>query len=191
MVLHLGKKGIRVMGVAESFRGSDVRSVLCAVVMRADRIIDGVAFGAAKLEGYDATKQIYQIFKRLHRNDINLIILSGCIISLYNIVDVYELAKKTHLPVICLTYKESAGIEDALRSHFGVRAGRRLQLYRRLGGRSELKLKSGYRVFVRLAGLAEKRAEEVLNTFTLQGAIPEPIRVAKLIARSRLRSADP
>jgi endonuclease V-like protein UPF0215 family len=179
------------MGVAESFNQSAERSLLSAVVMRADKIIDGIVFGSAKLEGFDATLQVYRMFRRLHRNDINLILLSGCIISLYNIVDVDVLHEKTRIPVICLTYKESAGIDQALRNRFGKDEKHRLELYHRLGVRSAVKLKSGYRVFVRLSGISQRQAEDVLNIFTLQGAVPEPVRVAKLIARSGINSDLP
>jgi endonuclease V-like protein UPF0215 family len=44
MVLHVNKKGIRVLGIAESFKRGEEKSVLAGVVMRSDNIIDGVAF---------------------------------------------------------------------------------------------------------------------------------------------------
>ena len=56
--------------------------------------------------------------RRLGRRDVNVIMLSGCIISHYNIVDIDGVSKQTGRPVICLTYRESAGIEDSIRHQF-------------------------------------------------------------------------
>jgi endonuclease V-like protein UPF0215 family len=184
--LHLNKPGIRALGVAESFRQGQRRSVLAGVVMRSDFVIDGVALGRTAVGGDDATYSIASLFRRFKRNDVNLIIVSGAILSLYNIVDVDGLSAKTKLPVICLTYKETSGIEDSIRRHFPEGAEEKLQAYRSLGKRTGLRLHTGHRVYVRTAGLRSSAVKPVLDAFTLQGSIPEPVRVAKLLARASL-----
>jgi endonuclease V-like protein UPF0215 family len=186
MKLHLNKPGIRALGVAESFRQGQKSSVLAGVVMRSDYIIDGVAYGRTLVGGDDATDSIASLHRRLARNDINLIMVSGAILSLYNIVDADRLSQKTGLPVVCLTYKETAGIEDSIRLHFPGGAEEKLRAYRNLGGRTRILLRTGKRVFVRTAGLEREEAKRVLDAFTLQGSIPEPVRVAKLLARAAL-----
>jgi len=183
MRLHLNKPGIRALGVAESFKEGDVKSRLAGVVMRSDLVIDGFVLGTATLGGDDATMSVVKMFRALRRNDVNLIILSGCIISMYNIVEVDSVSKKTGLPVICLTYNESRGIERAIKHHFSD-SGKKLASYRGLGERRQVKLSSGYRVYVRASGVTDREAEEAINLFTLQGSIPEPVRVAKLLARA-------
>lgn len=185
MRLHLNKPGIRALGVAESFRQGQRRSVLAGVVMRSDLVIDGVALGRTEVGGDDATTAVASLFKRFKRNDVNLIMVSGAILSLYNIIDVDALAKRTKLPVICLTYKETAGIEGSIRRHFPGGESKVLA-YRRLGRRTGVKLRTGQRVFVRSSGIERKETRLVLDTFTLQGSIPEPVRVAKLLARAEL-----
>jgi endonuclease V-like protein UPF0215 family len=186
MPLHLNKPGIRALGVAESFRQGQRRSVLAGVVMRSDFVIDGVALGRTEVGGDDATSSIASLFRRFHRNDVNMIMVSGTILSLYNIIDVDLLAAKTKLPVICLTYKETAGIEGSIRSHFPQGAAAKLEAYRKLGKRTTVTLRTGHRVYIRASGIGNEAAESVLNTFTLQGSIPEPVRVAKLLARAAL-----
>jgi len=184
--LHLNKPGIRALGVAESFRQGQKQSVLAGVVMRSDFIIDGVAIGRTAVGGDDATSSVARLFRKFRRNDVNLIIVSGAILSLYNIIDVDLLAKKTKLPVICLTYKETAGIEDSIRRHFPRGAGKKLEAYARLGKRVGVGLRTGYRVYVRTAGMDPGSSRPVLDLFTLQGSVPEPVRVAKLLARTLL-----
>ncbi len=186
MRLHLNKPGIRALGIAESFRQGNKRSVLAGVVMRSDFIIDGVAFGRTRVGGNDATSAIASLYRKFKRNDINLMIVSGAILSLYNIVDVDTLSAKTKVPVICLTYKETSGIEGSIRRHFPERAEEKLEAYRGLGKRTGVKLSTGHRVYVRTARLDAGDAKPALDAFTLQGSIPEPVRVAKLLARAAL-----
>lgn len=182
MVLHPGKKAIRAMGVAESFRPSAKKSTLAGVVMRTDLVVDGFVLGAATVGGDDATATVLRMYRRLGREDINLLMLAGCVISRYNIIDLDEVARKTGLPVVCLTYNESKGIEEAIARHFR-HPEERLEEYRRLGPRSSVLLRTGHRVYVRNSGIDDSDARSVLDAFTLQGGVPEPVRVAKLLAR--------
>ncbi|MDG6990716.1 MAG: DUF99 family protein [Nitrososphaerota archaeon] len=184
MRLHLDKPGIRALGVAESFRQGQRRSVLAGVVMRSDCVVDGMGFGRTRVGGDDATDSIARLYRRLARNDINLVMVSGAILSLYNIVDVDRLSEKTKLPVVCLTYRETSGIEGAIRLHFPEKAEEKLLAYRKLGKRTGVRLRTGKRVFVRSAGLESRDAGRVLDAFTLQGSVPEPVRVARLLARA-------
>lgn len=184
MRIHLNKKGIRVLGVAESFRQPARRSLLAGVVMRGDFVVDGVGFGRTSVGGDDATRTVASLYRKLRRNDVNLVMVSGAILSLYNIIDVDALARKTRLPVVCLTYKETAGIEESIKRHFPDRNEQKLEAYRRLGKRQKLKLSSGFTVYARTSGVAEKEALGLVDMFTLQGSMPEPVRVAKLLARA-------
>lgn len=152
--------------------------------MRSDLVIDGFAFGRATVGGDDATSALVRMHRALHREDVNLLMVSGAVISYYNVVDVESLAEKTGLPVICVTYRESPGIEGAIRERFKAPEAK-LELYRRLGQRTVLQLKTGQKVYARLASIGEDDARRVLDSFTLQGALPEPIRVARLLARAR------
>lgn len=171
------------MGVAESFRPTQKTSTLAAVVMRSDRVVDGIAVGRTSIGGDDASASISALHRRLKRNDINVMMVSGAILSLYNIIDIDELSRKTKLPVICLTYRETSGIEDSIRRHYPDHPEGKLEAYRRLGVRKKLKLKSGNFVFARTSGLEDAETQSVIEMFTLQGSIPEPIRVARLLAR--------
>ncbi len=174
------------MGVAESFRQGQRRSVLAGVVMRSDFVIDGVALGRTAVGGDDATDAVASLYRRFRRNDVNLLLVSGAVLSLYNIIDVDLLSRKTKLPVVCLTYKETAGIEGSIRRHFPDRAEKKLEAYAKLGRRERVSLHTGHRVYVRASGIEPGAVKHVLDLFTLQGSIPEPVRVAKLLARARL-----
>lgn len=154
--------------------------------MRRDLVIDGVAYGKTSVGGDDATKSIVSLYRKFRRNDVNLLMVSGAILSLYNIIDVDELSRRTKLPVVCLTYKETSGIEGSIREHFPETADRKLEAYKKLGRRKRIRLSTGKYVFARTAGIESDQAKPILEMFTLQGSIPEPVRVARTLARAAL-----
>ncbi|MCX8189509.1 MAG: DUF99 family protein [Nitrososphaeria archaeon] len=188
MRLHLQKKAIRCFGVAESFRkGALPYSILSGVVMRSDLILDGFSFGKATLGGDDATDSILNMFRSLNRMDVNIIMLGGSIISLFNIIDVDRIYDTLSIPVISVTYNVSEGLEPHILHHFKDKDyERKLEAYKRLGERKKIFLHTGKHVFIRCAGITEVDAASIIDKFTLQGSVPEPIRIARLISRTLL-----
>jgi uncharacterized protein len=187
--VHSEKTGIRVFGIAESFKKSNKKSTLAGVVMRRDLVIDGMVLGSATVEGDDATDSIISMHRSLARDDINCILLDGLVISMYNIVDGERVAEETRLPVLAITFEDSKGLEGSIRHHFKNWQGK-LEQYQKLGGREKVTLKTGKSLFIRCWGLSQKKALAILNSFTLQGSVPEPIRVAKLAARSHANALN-
>ncbi|MEM1951070.1 MAG: DUF99 family protein [Candidatus Nitrosocaldus sp.] len=189
MRLHVEKKAIRALGVAESFRrsSSSSRAVLAGVVMRSDLVVDGVAYSNTTVKGDDATDAVIRLYRALNRNDINVIMLGGVVISMYNIIDLDRLYSTLSLPIVGVTFEESKGLEEHIRRVFqGEEAEMKLEAYKRLGARSKVMLKTGHHVYVRCAGTNIRVAKRVLNKFLLQGSVPEPIKVARLLARAML-----
>jgi len=182
------KKGFRCLGIAESFRRGDDVSILCGVVMRRDLVVDGVALTTITVGGLDATDGVLNIYLSLGRSDINCLMLNGCIISWFNIIDLRRVYEETRVPLICVTYEESPGIEQFIRKYFGEDLDR-LALYRRLGPREEVYVRrTGAKLYVRYYGISRRDVEATLNAFTTHGGVPEPLRVANLIARAVLRA---
>ena len=183
--LHVHKKAFRALGISESFvKGVSKESVLAGVVMRADKAIDGFVFSTATVGGMDATRKTIEMHRTLERNDINLLILNGCVISWYNVIDLHKVAEETGLPLICVTYEESAGLEKYFTELFPEDWENRVKIYHKNKARTPVKLDTGYTVYARFLNMSLEQAKGILNKFTLHGSIPEPLRVARLIARS-------
>lgn len=181
--LHVDKKGIRVLGLAESFNQKDLSSNWSGIVMRRDLVVDGVSFGSSTIEGNDATDNIVSMWKKLDRNDIGCIFLDGLVVSMYNIIDGRSICEITGLPVVAITFRDSKGLEGSIRYHFCTQSTDRIRRYNMLGDREPVLLKTGKKIFIRYWGSSYEIVTTLLNSFTLQGSIPEPIRLAKLIAR--------
>jgi endonuclease V-like protein UPF0215 family len=183
--IHTDKKGVRVLGISESFmKSKSKKSILAGVVMRADLIVDGFSFARTTVGGMDATDCVIQLYQMLRREDINFIFLNGCVISWFNIISLERVHNDTGLPVICTTYEESEGLDKYFLEYFGTEAVDRIAQYKENGEREELRLHTGKTVFARYLGLDRKEAVRILDRFTLQGAIPDPLRVARLLART-------
>ena len=185
MVLHLEKKAIRALGIAESFKQREATSTVAGVVMRSDLVVDGFGLARLTVSGSDAVTTLSEVYSKLERNDVNSILLSGSILSLYNIVDVDKLHSDLKIPVVAITFRKSrSDLERNIRAKFPESvASQKIKLVRKLGTPQKIQLKTGYPVFVRTAGINSETTRRLLDRFTLQGAIPEPIRVAKLLAK--------
>ncbi|MEM1586245.1 MAG: DUF99 family protein [Candidatus Bathyarchaeia archaeon] len=189
MRLHIHKRAFRALGVSESFiKGLSEKSILAGVVLRSDRIIDGFTFSRATVGGMDATDSIINMYRALGRDDINILMLNGCVISWYNVVDLQRVHEETGLPLICVTYEESPGLEKYFMELFPEDYEKRVEIYRKNGLRTQVRLHTGFDVYIRFYGMKLEEAKGILDKFTLHGAVPEPLRIARLLARGIMRT---
>lgn len=184
--MHIAKKGLRVLGIAESF-SSDNRSILAGVVMRKDLRVDGFSFETTTVGGMDATDSVVALYRNFYRKDINAVMISGCVISWFNIIDPLRIREETGRPTIVVTYEDSEGIEKDIIHHF-PHDEVRLSCYRALGTRIPHFLPTGYTIYMRAYGISDEDAGALCSAFTYDGKIPEPIRVARLFARAVMQS---
>jgi hypothetical protein len=179
--MHIPKKGLRALGIAESCSGRSV-SRLAGVVMRKDLRIDGFCFSTVTVGGMDATDSVLHMVRVLDRDDINVIMLSGCVIAWFNILNPAMIAQETKIPVICITYEDSEGIREDILRHFPGDTAR-ISAYNNLGDRVPVDLHTRQTVFIRCFGIDAGDGARLCNDFTMEGRIPEPLRVARLCAR--------
>lgn len=192
------KAGTRAVGVAESYRGRNVetpggsgpparrgeRSTLAAVVARADRTVDGFAFGSCTVGGRDGTDAIRGLVDDLDREDVQYVMVAGIAPAWFNVLDLPAIQAAVDRPVLSVSFESSPGLEPALRREFdGESLELRLETYRRQPERTRLALDGGD-VFVRAVGIDHADARDVVRAFTPEGGRPEPLRVARLSARA-------
>jgi uncharacterized protein len=176
------KAGARVLGIAESFSKQDSTSTVVGIVMRGDLRIDGFGLCHPTVGGLDSTDEIISMYEELKRPDIRALLLGGTIISWFNIVDLQELYDAVGIPVISVTYEETEGIEKYIREYFPHDHEVRMEMVKKGGERKEVSLDNNQSVFVNLVGMNIRKCKDVLNTFVIEGRVPEPIRVSRLIA---------
>jgi len=155
--------------------------------MRSDMAIDGFVLSSATVGGMDATEKTIRMYETLKRDDINLILLNGCVISWYNVIDLHKVAEETKRPLICVTYKDSEGLEKYFKELFPQDWEERIRIYHKNKKRTSVKLNTGYTAYIRFIGMTLEDAKGILNKFTSHGAVPEPLRVARLLARAAVK----
>ena len=180
------KPGTRAIGVAESYRGRapDAESTLAATVVRADRAVDGVALGRCTVGGTDATDAVVSLLTRLDRPDARYLLLAGVAPAWYNLLDLHEIHATADRPVLSVSFEESPGLAAALSREFdGDALDARLAIYERQPPRAPVAVGEDT-VWVRSVGVDDASARDVVRGFTPEGGRPEPVRIARLVARA-------
>lgn len=159
---------------APAHRG-DVR-VVGAVVSRTR--LDGVISTSVRRDGSNATARMVDAVRRSQfAGHVRAVLLQGIAVAGFNVVDVHALHAALGLPVLVVTRRQPdlPRIQRALGS---VRGGaRRWALIERAGPLERLR-----GTFVQRVGLSSAEAEAMLEATTLHGSMPEPLRLAHLIA---------
>ena len=186
MKIHLEKNAIRAMGVAECYLHISNKSTLCSVVMRSDLVIDGCNYGLSTVGGDDITDSIFLMYKQFHRNDINVILILGSIMSSYNVVDIHYLFNSFNLPIISVSLNSPKNLENNFKRKHPTSWKNKLLINSKNGDNLKINLTTKYFIHAQICGISKTEAQRILNKFTLQGSIPEPLRIAKLFARAKV-----
>lgn len=140
---------------------------------------DGVVIGRARRDGADATRRLTEMVAGSRfAEHLQLVLLDGVAVAGFNVIDVAELSRRLAMPVlvVCRRQPDLARIRAALLER--VPGGRRKWgLIERLGAMEPV---AG--VWVQRAGLDLDAAGVVVRRFAVHGRLPEPLRVAHLIA---------
>lgn len=178
------KKEIRVLGIDDGkFKPHTKGEVLVVgVVFRGGSSIDGIMHTKIAIDGLDATEKIAQMIKVTpHRHQLRIVMLNGVTFAGFNLVDIQKLHNDTGLPVITLTQDKPDldAIHDALKHLPDSEI--RWQIIQNAGDLYEV-ISKGAKIFVGLAGIDLADALTVLDLTSTRGSLPEPLRVAHLIA---------
>lgn len=185
------KQGVRAFGIA--FSDGHRTSSVAAAVVRADRVVDGLAFETCTVGGLDATEAVCRVVADLDRPDVQYLLLAGIAPAWFNLLDLREIHDRTGLPTLVISFEASEGLGDAIREQFaGEERERRLAIYDALPPRQQVRVGDD-EVFVRTVGFDEEphSPTEVVRAFTPEGGRPEPLRVARMAARAAQTSRPP
>jgi len=177
------KSEVRVLGIDDSpFNFSEKYSDIVGVVMRGGEYIEGVLKSTVEIDGTDATKACIDLInKTRHKIQLKAILLDGTSLGGFNVVDIEELCNSTNIPVITVTRNEPdlKKIESALKKNFEDWKERLLLIKKG----TIHKVKTSHNpIFIKCVGITLSEAKEIIKISTIRGVIPEPIRVAHLIA---------
>lgn len=177
------KGHVRVLAIDDgSFTFHASRAVVAGVVMRLPSYTEAVMVSDAEVDGTDSTDTVMAMLARSRYLDqLRLIMLDGVALGGFNVVDVKRVHEETGIPVATITRDEPdfRAMEAALRKHFeDWRA--RMDTIRAVPLEE---FDTGHTpIWVGRMGIGEQDLKEVLRASIVKGALPEPLRVAHLIA---------
>jgi len=177
------KSQIRLLGIDDSpFTFKEKYSSIIGVVMRGGEYIEGVLKDKVKIDGTNATKKTIKMIENTrHNKQLRAVLIDGVALGGFNLVDVEKIYNKTKIPVITITRDEPDidKINKALKKHFSDWK-KRVDLIKK---ERIHKIKTKHNpIFITFVGINLKEAKEIIKISTIRGVIPEPIRVAHIIA---------
>lgn len=177
------KKQIRLLGVDDSpFTFTEKYAKVIGVVMRGGEYLEGVMKNQVSVDGADATHVCKEMINNTrHRKQLRAMMLDGIALGGFNVVDIEEIYASTELPVITITRDKPdfKKIKIALQKNFDDWSER---LGLMMKGELHEVVTSHNPIYVKCAGISIEEAKEIIKLSTIRGVVPEPIRVAHLIA---------
>jgi uncharacterized protein len=178
------KPEIRVLGIDDGKFIPHTQGIviIVGVVFRGGYSIEGVMHTNVAIDGLDATEKLASMINGSpHRRQLRLLMLNGVTFGGFNVVDLKKLNQETRLPIIALTQNKPDlhDITSALQNL--PEYEERLRLVLEAGPIHEV-ANHGTKVYVELAGISLIDAEKIIRLTSTRSCLPEPLRVAHLIA---------
>jgi endonuclease V-like protein UPF0215 family len=184
--LRVIKPEIRVLGVDDGKFTPHTESQVpvIGVVFRGGYWLDGVMHTKIAVDGFDATDNISSMITLSpHYKQLRVIMLNGITFAGFNIVDIKTLNAATTLPVIAVTREKPdlAEIHKALKKM--SKSEERWKAVLNAGEISTVPTRSQKeKIYMEVAGISVEDAQKILRLTSTRSKIPEPLRVAHLIA---------
>ncbi len=178
------KSETRVIGFNDGpFKSfSQKYALLVGVLTRGPEHIDGILSTKIEIDGLDATDKIVKLIKKTkHYGQLRVILLNGITFAGFNVVDIKKLHAETKKPVIAIIRKKPdlKKFRDALRKTQYCKE--KLKMVEKAGKIQKIIVKDS-EIYVQSTGISLKGIEKLLNLTVKHSLIPEPIRMAHIIA---------
>jgi endonuclease V-like protein UPF0215 family len=178
------KPEIRILGFDDGphEREKDETVPVVGVIYRGGNFLDGILRTDVTIDGTDATEKIGTLINSTrHKQQLKIVMFDGITLGGFNIVDLKQLHDMTSLPVIAINRKKPnlENVRKALEKFPDFQA--RWQMIEHAGEIKSFRLPKG-KVFYQAIGLTDEETREVIKLSTTHSFLPEPLRVAHLIA---------
>ena len=175
-----GRQFSHVIGVDDApFEREHRGRVLVVAVAFSGPRLEGVLSTHVRRDGADATRALAErIGTSRFAAHTRLVMLQGIALAGFNVVDIHALHEALGIPVLVMARRRPRldALRAALLDH--VRGGaRKWALIEKAGS-----MEAAAGVMVQRAGLSLAEAAAVVERFAVNGRVPEPLRVAHLVA---------
>jgi len=173
------KKEIRILGIDDSpfkkFKKGNI--LVIGTVFRGGALLDGILSTKVAIDGDNSTKKLVDMVNNSKfKPQLRCILLNGIALGGFNVIDIKELNQKTKIPVIVVIrkYPDFKKIEETLKK---IKKQHKYKLIQKAGPVEKVD-----NIYIQRKGITLEKAKHILKLTCTRSLIPEPIRVAHLIA---------
>lgn len=140
--------------------------------------LDGVVSGLVRRDGVNATERMAELIEQSQfQSCVRAVLLQGIAVAGFNVVDIESLSERLDVPVVVVARRKPRLLlmREAVFRTPG--AERKWRLIERAGPMEPYES-----IFIQRFGISYEAATAMLRATTLHGNLPEPLRLAHLIA---------
>lgn len=180
------KKELRILGIDDGpfNKFKDKKCLVVATVFRGGNFMDGLLSTKVSIDGLDSTIKLIKIIKKTkHIGQLQCIMTDGIALAGFNVIDIQKLNKRTKLPIIVIIRRKPdlKKIKRALKRADKKTWKKKFEIIKKAGKVFKVKLKKR-NIYFQIAGIKENKAKEIIKISATHAIIPEPIRIAHIIA---------
>lgn len=161
------------------------------VVFSAPNYVEGIVRTSVTIDGTDATDRILSLVGDSPFLDgVRAVLLDGIAVGGFNLIDLDRLHERLRRPIVTVTRRspDFSAIHAALRKYFPRDAAARWRLVR-AHPLFRLATSEGNPLYLSAVGCTRAEAATIVRRTTVRGHVPEPLRLARLVARALVRTA--
>ena len=178
------KKEVRILGIDDASFNlfCDEKTILVGAIFRGGLWLDGVLKTEIEVDGNDATEKIIEMVKSTKHKDVRVIMLDGITFGGFNVANIKKIFGETGLGVIAVVRKlpDFGEIENVIKGYEYYEE--RKESIRVAGIPVKVETMPDKFIYVQCCGIKFEDAEYIVKLSSTRSLVPEPIRVAHLIA---------
>jgi len=180
------KPEIRILGIDDGSLVDD-KVLVVGVVFRGGFWIDGLLSTYIERDGLDATEKIIEMVRNTKHKDLGVIMFDGVTLGGFNTIDIKKINGETGLPCIVVIRKmpDMPSIKNALK--YLENPEKREKMIENAGKIYRIELKDDKVLYYQFCGLTREEAEKLIRITAIHSSLPEPVRVAHIIATGVVR----
>ena len=178
--------GVEDGGFSRKLQSCGIQKALFVCVLLRGKWINDFQADMITVDGLDATEKLTSM---LHRWSFDAVMLAGVSFAGFNLVDPTIVFEEFSNPVIVIsrTKPNNIAVKNALRQHFEDWRIR-WRVFEKLGSVYEVvSMPAEPPVYVEVVGTEMNWASRLIRATSVCCRVPEPIRVARLVARGLTR----
>ena len=177
------KLNLRVLAIEDGSFSKTDRYCLVVGVVATCSSVERVLLARIRIDGTDSTKAVISLANR--SKSVGLIMLPSVSLAGFNVIDPHELHKKLKVPIVVANPERPhlVAVRGALKRHFPDWK-RRVRVFNLMGPPDALRVPREGTLYFYAVGVSATRTRTLLRNLTRSGKRPEPLRIARIIARA-------